>query len=424
MYTDLVQDIPADLIRFLLVVVFSLLIGLEQRRHYIDVATETVFGTDRTFTLLGITGFILYVISPQNLLPFIVGALVIGGLLCIYYFQKIKMQLKFGMTSLVTALITYSLGPLIFTQPKWLVLLIVVTVLVVSEIKETLLKFSQKFDNTEFLTLAKFLVLAGVILPLLPNEPISTAINISPYKFWLAIVVVSAISYISYLLRKFVFPDKGILLTGLLGGLYSSTATVVILARKSKENVSGNRIIAAMFLAITMMYLRIFILAVFFNMEVAMKLLPYFAVLIVISTAIAIYFSMVKKTKVSTSNEALAADEHQNPLEFRTAVLFGVLFIVFALITSFVVQNYGAYGAKTLALVVGVTDINPFIINLFQGKLNLDVTVVMLAVLNAITSNLVFQMLYAIFLSDESLKKTILVSFSIIIAAGIVAVLI
>ena len=422
MYNDLLQDIPPDLIHFVLVVVFSLLIGLEQRRHYINQPTETVFGTDRTFTLIGIAGFILYLINPQGLLPFIFGGIIIGGLLAIYYFQKIKIHQLFGMTSLVTALITYSLGPLIYTQPKWLVILIVVCVLILSEIKETLLNFSKKFDNTEFLTLAKFLILAGVILPLLPDQPISDTLNFSPYKIWLAIVLISAISYISYLLRKFIFPDKGILLTGLLGGLYSSTATIVILARKSREDIAGNRIIAAMFLAITMMYLRLFILAAFFNMAVAMKLLPYFIVLIILCTLIAIYFSLIKKTSIGTGNESLPKEIHQNPLEFKTAVVFGGLFILFALITGFVVGHYGAHGAQTLALMVGVTDIDPFILNLFQGKFNLDAMVITLAVLNAITSNNILKMIYALFLSEKSLRKEIFISFSILIAAGIVAV--
>lgn len=424
MYNDILQNIPTDLIQFLLVVIFSLLIGLEQRRHYINQPTETVFGTDRTFTLIGIAGFIFYVISPQNLLTFIIGGVIIGGLLGIYYFQKIKVHNLFGMTSLVTALITYSLAPLIYTQPKWLVLLVVVCVLIISEIKETLLNFSKKFDNTEFLTLAKFLVLAGVILPLLPDEPISATLNFSPYKFWLAIVLISAISYISYLLRKFIFPDKGILLTGLLGGLYSSTATVVILARKSKEDVAGNRIIAAMFLAITMMYVRLFILAAIFNMGVAIKLLPYFIGLIILCTLIAVYFSVVKKTLTDTNNEALPKEVHQNPLEFKTALVFGCLFILFAIITGFVVGHYGAKGAQTLALMVGVTDIDPFILNLFQGKFNLDAMVISLAVLNAITSNNILKMAYALILSEKSLRKEILISFSLLIAAGIVVVLV
>ena len=422
--TNIYDQIPPDLIKFLLVALFSLLIGLEQRRQYIDQGPETLFGTDRTFTLIGVAGYIMYIISPQNLLPYLMGGIIIGVLLSLYYVQKMKVHQKFGITSLVTALITYGLAPLVYTQSHALVLVVVVAILVITEIKENLMKFSQKFDNDEFISLAKFIVLAFVILPLLPDAPISAEISISPYKCWLAIVVVSSISYLSYLLRKFVFPDTGILLTGVLGGLYSSTATTVILARKSKENVAGNRIIGAIFLAITMMYLRIFLLAFFFNQEVAMKLLPYFGVLIVLSSLIAFYFSKIKKTVVGDQNEKATPVAHQNPLEFKTAFLFGILFIVFALVTKYVIENYGAHGVSSLAFVVGVTDIDPFIINLFQGKLSIGTDVITIAVLNAITSNNILKLIYALTLSDKSIRKELIIGFGILIVAGIVAVLI
>jgi|SRR6185312_16009533 len=417
---DALSQIPPDLIKFLLVVVFSLLIGLEQRRHYIGEAPETLFGTDRTFTLLGIAGYILYVVSPQNMLPFIIGAAVIGWLLAVYYYHKINVNKLFGMTSLVTALITYSLAPLVYTQPKALVLLIVVVILVVTEIKENLRRLTTKFGSDEFISLAKFLVLAGVILPLLPDAPISEAINISPYKFWLAIVVVSSISYFSYLLRKFIFPDTGILLTGVLGGLYSSTATTVILARKSKENVDGNRIIGAMFLALTMMYLRIFLLAFFFNKEIAIALLPKFIALTVVSAGIAFYFSKIKKAEKLKENEKVDTSTHQNPLEFKTALLFGALFIVFALVTEYVIRNYGGHGVNILAFVVGVTDIDPFIINLFQGKWDITASIISVAVLNAITSNNILKLIYALSLSDKSVRKELIISFGCLIVAGVV----
>src|ERR1022692_4704198 len=115
--TELFHNIPPDFIKFLLVLVFSLLIGLEQRRHYITIDFEKRFGTDRTFTLIGILGFILYVISPKDLIPFIGGGAAILLLLGVYYFQKIKIEQKFGITSIITAIITYCIAPLVFTQP-------------------------------------------------------------------------------------------------------------------------------------------------------------------------------------------------------------------------------------------------------------------------------------------------------------------
>src|ERR1700734_3260373 len=97
--------IPPDLIRFLLTAVFALLIGLEQRSRYIKQEFESRFGTDRTFTLLGILGYILYVISPATLIPFMGGGAVIAVLLSVFYAGKITVQKRFGMTSLVIALI-------------------------------------------------------------------------------------------------------------------------------------------------------------------------------------------------------------------------------------------------------------------------------------------------------------------------------
>src|ERR1700757_3751053 len=105
MNTTFLDNISPDLFKFILTVVFALLIGMEQRRHNIEQEQETLFGTDRTFTLIGLLGFILYVISPQNFYPFLLGAVALTVLLSIYYHHKIKNQQRFGMTSLITALI-------------------------------------------------------------------------------------------------------------------------------------------------------------------------------------------------------------------------------------------------------------------------------------------------------------------------------
>ncbi|MBS1668400.1 MAG: DUF4010 domain-containing protein [Bacteroidetes bacterium] len=415
---EILQLIPPSIIKFLLVALFSLLIGLEQRRHYIKEEFESRYGTDRTFTLIGIFGFILYIISPQTLIPFLAGGFAITLLLAIYYFQKIAIEKKFGATSLVIALITYCLAPLVYTQPNWLVLLIVVCVLVLTEIKETLFQFSEKFDSNEFITLAKFLVLAGVILPLLPDKAISPDFNFSPYKFWLAIVAVSGISYFSYLLKKFVFPNSGIILTGILGGMYSSTATTIILARKSKELPENNKVVAAIVLATTMMYVRLFLLALFFNKSIALQLAPSFAIFVVVSSMIALYF-LYFQHKEKQLGDAKTFQPHNNPLEFKTALLFSALFIFFAIATGSITKKYGTGGINVLSFVVGVTDIDPFILNLFQSKWNIENSVIVMAVLNAVTSNNLLKMVYGISLSDKSIRWQLIVSFGMLIVLGL-----
>jgi uncharacterized membrane protein (DUF4010 family) len=419
MVEELYHIIPPDILKFLLVALFSLLIGLEQRRHNLKAAPESLFGTDRTFTLIGVLGYILYVISPQNLTPFLCGGAAVLILLAIYYLQKTVQTKRFGGTALIIALITYSLAPLVYTQPAWLVILIVIAVLVLTEIKETLFEFSEKVDESEFITLAKFLVLAGVMLPLLPDTPISDQLNITPYRFGLAIVAVSAISYFSYLLKKYIFPESGIILTGILGGLYSSTATTIILARKSKEMAEGNKVAAAIVLATTMMYVRLFLLAVFFNPAIAVKLAPSFGLFIVVSALTAIYFYRFCKQADVQQGTGVAIEPHSNPLELKTALVFGSLFIFFAVITGLVKQNFGTGGINVLSFVVGVTDIDPFILNLFQSKWNIENSVIVMAVLNAVTSNNLLKMIYGVTLSDKSIRKLLIIAFGILIVLGL-----
>jgi len=403
---DLYKNIPADLINFVVVTLFSLLIGLEQRRRHMEDGVKEVFGTDRTFTLAGIFGFILYKLSPGNLLIFGLGAVILSAMVTIFYYHKIKINKQFGMTSLIVLFITYSLAPLIYTQPLWLFLLVVITVLIITEIKKPLKALSSKFDDNEFITLAKFLTISGVVLPLLPDKIISSVIPVSPYKFWLAVVVVSAISYLSYLLQKFVFPKKGVLLSGFLGGLYSSTATTFVLAKKSKSlDANAKEYAASITLATAMMFVRVFILVLIFNKVLAGKLLLPLAVLFALSLIITAIFQKTKKKGLSEVDMLV---NQRNPLEFKTALIFAVLFIFFGIATQYVLQYYGKQGLNLFALVVGITDIDPFLLNLFQGKYEISIDSMVRVTLIAITSNNVMKLGYSVFFGDKVLRKYML----------------
>ena len=419
---EIISNLPKELINFVLVVIFSLLIGLEQRRLHIGLESDVLFGTDRTITLIGILGFILYSIMPQSMMLFIGGGVIVAALLGVYYYNKIKINNKWGFTSIVIALITYCLTPLVASQPLWMVLLIVVTILIVVELKEDLMRFSQKFDRNEFSFLAKFIIIAGIVLPLLPHTPISSFINISPYQIWISIVAVSGISYLSYLLRKFVFPDSGILLSAILGGLYSSTATTLILARKSKEENNPVHIASGILGATGMMYIRLLMLAFIFNPEVGIGLLPYFIILILINIGYVGYLLFINRKNKETQSKI---SDSKNPLEFKTALVFGLLFAIFSVVTGFVINNYGNMGVNILSFIVGVTDIDPYILSLFQDSSNhIDIASIVNATVIATASNNLIKMIYAIILGDQQIRKPVIIGFSAFVAVSFMLLLI
>jgi uncharacterized membrane protein (DUF4010 family) len=418
---EIYSQIPKDLVNFLLVVVFSLLIGVEQRRLHIDKSGETLFGTDRTLTLIGILGFILYILMPQNFGLYIAGGVAITIYLVIYYYNKIKIQNQWGFTSIITALITYTLAPLIYLEPHWIVMLIVVTVLIIVEIKENLFTFSQNIDKNEFITLAKFIIIAGIILPLLPVTPFSQNINISPYQIWLSIVAVSSISYISYILRKFIFPNSGILLSAILGGLYSSTATTIVLAKTSKEDGNTIDIITGIIAATGMMYLRILFLAFIFNKEIASKLSFYFIPLFLISFLFIAVMRYLNKTSITSTSSISQESISRNPLEFKTALVFGLLFGFFSILTGYVVTNYGNIGVNILSFIVGVTDIDPYILNLFQNSVkNLQIETIIKATIIASASNNLLKLIYSLVLGNKKIYNKLITTFSILIVISIV----
>ena len=98
-------------------------------------------------------------------------------------------------------------------------------------------------------------------MPLLPDRQISPYLATTPFKIWIAVVAISTISYLGYILHRYVFPRRGYLITGMLGGLYSSTATTVVLARKARSvNGVAKGITAAIVAASGMMYLRLLVL--------------------------------------------------------------------------------------------------------------------------------------------------------------------
>lgn len=416
-------QIPQNYIELLIVVGLSLVIGLSQRKHQMNANEQDFsFGTDRTFTLIGLLSYILYIVDVSSKFFWAGGGIVITLLLMLnYYFKSLRLK-RYGITTIITALITYCLPLLICTQPLPLVFIVLVLILFVTEMKETFISVATKMNHDEFITLAKFLIIAGIVLPILPNESLFDFIEITPQKIWLSTVIISGLSYLSYLLQKFIFPKSGLLLSALLGGMYSSTATTIVLARKSKNSPvqEKNRYSGAIILSSAMMYVRCCILLLIFNPQIFFAYWHYF-LLPVFSTFIIAIFIYYQKQKNQT--ELTDGFPEKNPLEFKVAFIFALLFVVFTLATHFTILYFGNKGLNLLALFVGITDITPFLTGLYQNTYGISASPIVLSTFLATFSNQIMKWIYTSVLGNPAYRKTLFFAFAGTVLMNLIVVL-
>jgi uncharacterized membrane protein (DUF4010 family) len=169
----------------------------------------------------------------------------------------------------------YLLGAVALALPPWVAVAFTVTAVLLLTGREKLHALARRVELKEIVTAGEFWILTGIILPLLPNEPVTTLTTITPRQAWLALVVVYSLSYASYLAQRYWATAARGLWMAALGGLYSSTATTVVLARQAKsDGAMKGHAQAGITLATAIMYLRILAVVAFFNLTLARELAP------------------------------------------------------------------------------------------------------------------------------------------------------
>lgn len=395
--------LPPALIGFAATVALSFVIGLELH-SYRRGAGETPgrslgFGTTRTLTLIGVAGFVLWRLDAVQPLAFPLGL----GALALWLALDYRARLARGEESLLptlVALLVFTLAPLMLTEPAWLVAAVAITALLMLGEKPGIRRFSDAFPAAEGVSLAKFLILAGLVLPLLPAAQIPGLPGITYAKIWLAVVLISGISYLGYLAHTYFFPRAGLLLTGVLGGLYSSTAATVVLARAARsEPACADEAAAAVVIATAMMYLRLWVLIfILGHQAMALRLAAPFA--LALAGAAPVTWALARRGR-GTAAPPSPRHVTRNPLDLPIALLFAALFVAFAAITRFIVGRYGAGGLHVLSFAVGFTDVDPFILSLLAGNFHVGAPAVEAAILVASGSNNLLKAGYALALSHD-----------------------
>lgn len=293
-----------------------------------------------------------------------------------------------------TNLLAYTLGALAFAQPPWVSVAVAVVAALLLASRERLHALADTVILDEVFTGGQFLLLVGVALPLLPDTPIPWLGTISPQRMLLAVVVISALSYGSYLVQRYVKPRGGVIAAAILGGLYSSTATTVVLARRAcdAKDVRDERI--GIVLASALMYVRLLIVAAVLNLALARVMAVPLLLLFLVTLALAGGIALLCGRSDATEPSEFTS---HNPLQLGTAAIFAILFVLVTLASSWAARTYGHIGIDVVAGIVGVTDIDPFVLSVAQGNVaNLSLVGAGSAILVAAASNDLLKGLYAV----------------------------
>jgi uncharacterized membrane protein (DUF4010 family) len=392
------QWLSPEVVKILVALFLSFLIGLEREEHK-AAADNYAFGGVRTFPLIGLVGYSIALLSGTQSMSLMLGFLVVGSFLLLSYWRKLSVsEDTAGVTSEISGLATFLVGALACYGHLWIATFLTVASLLLLELKGVLEKLPARIPSDEILTFAKFLLLAAVVLPIVPREEFGR-FHISPFKTWLIVVAVSTISYVSYVAQKLTKGRGGVLLAGFLGGAYSSTVTTVALSRRAKTAQCPHLFSAAILIASGAMYLRLLALLALFNRSLASALLLSFLVLGGLAIAVSWLWS---RKPDGTSEAAQPALEPSNPLELTTAFVFALVFVIMLIATQLAVTHLGRAGLNALAAIMGIVDVDPFVMGMTQAAGTvIPLRVAAAAIVIAASSNNLVKGIYAYSFGDK-----------------------
>jgi uncharacterized membrane protein (DUF4010 family) len=385
-------------LRFALSLALGFLVGLERESTKLEHAS-VIFGGVRTYPIISMFGFgcaWLHHSGVAFMLP--VGLAVIGVLASIAYTTKTRAG-HHGFTSETSALLTFIVGALALLADVWIAMALAVVNTVLLSEKAELETYVERYNKAEFLAVVKFILVTVIILPVLPNQDY-TQFHLNPTHIWQVVILVSSIGFVGYLLEK-TFGDKvGLWLSGIVGGIVSSTATTVAVGRLANKNPGrATMALQASLLASSMMYIRILVLVLVINSAFLPALWWKLTLLFLVGVVLSFRLKPGKE-----SGETTIPDLH-NPFEIRPSMVFGVMFVLLMIATKLIEQRLGSAGLLTLSAVVGVTDIDPFILSVLHPSETM-VRYVATAIIIAMMSNTIAKSVYFAVLVPSARKQT------------------
>ncbi len=423
--TELVPNIELWF-RFGLAMALGGLVGLEReyaQQHVAEV--ERAFAGIRTFPLISLLGALAAFVADTLESPtvFAVGFGGMAVLVGVAYMRRLtdeRGDRSEGITTEVTILLVFMLGSLSYWGWGTLASAITVVVTLLLSLKRTLHELARSLTHEDLLATLQFALITVVVLPILPNRPLDPYQVLNPYRIWLLVVLISGVSFGGYLAIKAVGPHRALWMTGLLGGMVSSTATTLSFAERSHSTPRlAPALGVALILASTVMYPRVAVLLLIVNPELFWATLPY---LLALTVAGLITFFLLWQVY------RLPADERgvtlENPLNLGGAIRFTFIFVLVSFIVKFAELYLGTVGLFVASLLTGLVGVDAIVLSLANttstGGLNAMSAAI--AILFATLGNTLAKAAMAYTLGARPIRKPTAYGFGVLAAMGAVAV--
>ena len=326
--------------------------------------SDTLLGV-RTFSILSLGGFMAALIGSE--FPYVAPIIVAGLLFFIAAMYRFSSKDDPGITTEIAAVVCCGLGILCYIQPYAAgVLALLVTILLA--LKRFLNRAVTQLKRVELVDTLKFLTIILIILPLLPNKGIDPWGAFNPYKIMFLVILISGISFVGYFLTKFLGAEKGLGLTGLLGGLTSSTAVTAAMATQAKQYPSLVQPCAfATIIANATMFARVLVVVAILDWNLMLRLLWSIGAM-TIAAAAAVLVLWIRSNRQSKKNGEGASEAIRlsNPFSLGPAIKFALFFVGILFVAKFANIYLGDKGLYLASLVSGLADVDAITLSITE----------------------------------------------------------
>jgi len=412
----LLDEALGPLAPFLTSLAIGLLIGLERERN------PTAKAGVRTFSLVALAGSLGALLSAQTGAPWMLGAglLVLGGMMVGVHLGEDGDDDP-GTTTVAAVVVCYSLGALVWYGHAQTAITLAILTTILLYFKTELRGVSRNLSRKDLVSILQFAVLSLVILPVLPDRDFGPYGTLNPYQTWLMVVLISGLSLAGYATLRLAGQRHGALLTGLLGGIASSTATTLVFARNTRADPALAGVAAIVILTAN------WVLLVRLGLVVALVspgLLPVMAALFTGGALAGLVYFYWLWRRVGARPD-LPEMDMKNPTEIRTALGFGLLYALVLLAAAWLTDVAGHAGLYAVAVASGLTDVDAITLSSLRlhATGGLAPAQAATAICLAVAANAAFKAMLAASIGGRDLARRILPGFAAVLVGILTAYL-